>query len=217
MGMMGHVNLTVPMLTTTCHALAAVDISVATILAQVSDASVSGGDLTLLIAPDEMLNFTSARCNLRLQQVQLPLNFWLAEHSPLNYNPQSGPDAITIFPTSTIEVANLRRLSDRFLSMLPSLNGMLPGSSLAEHLILAARSLKTTGSGFDSEIDSLAPAVALVMQSLITTARWNMTTSATETITSYPIRWYVYGSGPRLIWQWATGIVLSVLPSAILL
>jgi hypothetical protein len=210
-GMIGHVNLTVPMLTTTCHALPATNMSAGTILAQVSDTSMSGGNLTLLIAPDASLKFTGACCNLRLQQVLFLLNFWLTEHSPINYNPQSGLDAITTYPTSTNEEANLRRLLGRFLAVLPSLNGMLPGSSFAEHLVLAARSLKAKRPGFESEIDSLAPAVALVMKSLITTARWNMTTSATETVTSYPIRWYVYGSGPRLIWQWAAGIVLSVL------
>jgi hypothetical protein len=210
-GMIGHVKLTVPMLTTTCHVIPATNISAGTILAQVSAASVSGEELTITIAPDGRLNFTGAHCNLRLQQVHFPLNFWLMEHSPMNYNPQSELDAITIYPASATEVADLRRLSERFLSMLPSLNGMLPGSSFAEQLLLGARSLKSTRPGFESEIDSLAPAVALVMQSLITTARWNMTTSATETVTSYPIRWYVYGSRPRLIWKWATGIVLSVL------
>jgi hypothetical protein len=210
-GMIGQVNLTVPMLTTSCYTLPATNLSAGTILAQISDSSASGGVLTLLIAPDEGLNFTGAHCVLMLQQVHFPLSFWMMDHSPLNYNGQSELDSIMTFPTSAIEMANLQRLAERFSSMLPSLNGLLPGSSFGEHLLLAARSLKATRSGFESEIDSLASAVALVMQSLITTARWNMTVSATETITSYPVRWYVYGSGPRLLWQWATGVVLAVL------
>lgn len=47
------------------------------------------------------------------------------------------------------------------------------------------------------------------MQYFIATANWDMTASTTENTVSFPIRWYVYGSGPRLFWQWATGAVPS--------
>ena len=108
-------------------------------------------------------------------------------------------------------MAKIRHLGMRFSAMLPYLDGLLPGSSFAEHLVLEARRLKATSSGFEAEIESLTPAVALIMQYLVTTANWNMTASPTEETTSFPVRWYVYGSGPRLFWEWATAAVLSVL------
>ncbi|KAF7513591.1 hypothetical protein GJ744_008885 [Endocarpon pusillum] len=49
------------------------------------------------------------------------------------------------------------------------------------------------------------------MQSLITSPDWNMTALAVEKTTSYHIGWYVYGSGSRLSWQWATGAGRSIL------
>lgn len=173
----------------------------------------SEATLTLHIAPNPSMSFSGASCNLKLQQSLFPIDFWLATSrlQDMHFNQQHYRNDSTRYPASANEVANLQRLATHFSSMLPHLDGLLAGSSLADQLVLRARSLKKKTSGFETEIESLAPAVALIMQYLITTANWNMTAAPTEMITSLPIRWYVYGSGPRMVWQWATGAVVAVL------
>ena len=48
------------------------------------------------------------------------------------------------------------------------------------------------------------------MQHLVSIAKWDTTSSSTETVISYPVSWYLYGAGPRLQWQWVIIIPLAV-------
>ena len=161
-GMIGILHLTVPMLTTWCNPRPVANLSAGTTLVQVSEPSTSNAYLNFQIASDAKWNFTGAHWVLRLQQVLFPLDFWLAYpgRDGVNYNSlRPGPDTFPTYPPSATEVSNLRRLAKQFSLMLPYLNGGLPGSSLAEQLVLAARNLRSSRLGFETEIDSLTPAV----------------------------------------------------------
>jgi hypothetical protein len=222
-GMLGSVTLTLPMLTTICNAGTTTELKPRTLLVQTSRPTAMNGTLTLQIWSNEETSFAGATCLLNLQQVLFPVHFWLKDDSGFTFwltdgsglafvdVPYSESGPITVLPPSTVDKRNLERLAGQFSLMLPHLDGLLPNSSFAEHLVLAARRLKQSAPGFDTEIESLAPVVALTMQRLLTTATWTMTASPTTNVTSFPIRWYVYGSGPRLNWQWVTGAIFSVL------
>ncbi len=185
--MIGTLNLNVPMLSTRCDPRPITNLSAGTILAQVSEPSASNAYLDFQIASDAALYFTGAHCVLGLQQILFPLPFWLA-YPRLDdvhyYSVMRGADTFSMYPPSATEVANLGRLAKQFSLMIPYLNGLQPGSSFAEHLVLAARNLRSSRLGFETEIDSLTPAFALTMQSLITGATWNMTALATDKTTS---------------------------------
>ena len=212
-GMLGTATLTLPMLTTVCNAGTATELSSGIALVQTSRSAVANGFLTIQLGSSEGTEIDAATCHLTLQNVLFPFGFWLRDHEGIHFGNDSdvGFDSITVNPTSAVDEVNLQRLAAQFSAMLPHLNGLLPNSSFAEHLILAARRLKQNTLEFETEVESLAPVVALTMQHLLTTATWNMVASPTENITSFPIRWWLYGSGPRLKWQWATGAVFSVL------
>jgi hypothetical protein len=51
----------------------------------------------------------------------------------------------------------------------------------------------------------------MLMSELITAAEWTVTTSPTETVTQGPVRYNLYGSGPRLPWEWAIVIVIGII------
>jgi hypothetical protein len=213
-GMIGAVTLTVPMLTTVCNAGTATNLSSGIALSQTSRPAAPDRSLMFQIGSNAERNFSGATCSLILQQMLFPFQFWLRDHEGLHFDSSQNASfrlTSTISPASAVDEANLQRLAGQFSAMLPHLNGLLPNSSFAEHLILAARRLQQKTLGFETEIDSLAPVVALTMQHLLTTAVWTMAASPTENITSFPIRWYVYGSGPRLEWQWVTGAVFAIL------
>lgn len=219
-GMVGSLNITLPMLTTSCTSDVKTPISDDTIFIETLEPLTSNATLVFHIGANRRESFNGGSCTLRLQQVISWINFWIGGKSPntdLNLSKNSGIDSrlsmnsSIVLPSSSADATVLDQLRAQFSSMLPYLNGLVPGSSFVQHLVLSAKHLRSLRPDFETEIDSLTPVVAFTMQHLLTKARWNMTPSATETVTSYPVRWYVYGSGPRLTWEWAAGIILSSL------
>lgn len=216
-GMIGLVNLTLPMLTTTCSASTASTSSAETISVANLATSASKATLRLHIGALAGIDFAGATCNLVLQQIFFPFDFWQASSNPGDLNipvdghQKSNFSSTVVSPPSITDAANLHHLATRFSLLLPYLDNLLPKSSFAQQVVLAARHLQDSIPGFESEPESIAPVVAFTMQHIITTARWNMTASPTEIVTSYPIQYYVYGSGPRVKWEWAAGVILSVI------
>ena len=224
-GMIGTLNLTLPMLTTSCTMDVLPFISDNTIFIEKLEPLKSNATLVIHIGANIGESFSGAVCTLRLLQVVSGIGFWIGgESAPnelhlLNNNGIDNRLSINssiVLPFSSADATVLNQVGAQFLSMFQSLDGLVPESSFVQHLVLSARHLKSLRPDVEEEIDSLTPVMAFVIQHLLTNARWNMTSSATETVTSYPIRWYVYGSGPRLMWEWAAGVILYSLILALL-
>lgn len=215
-GIIGTLNLTLPMLTTTCTSDDHISTSDDTITVETLNPLTSNATLVLHIGANIDESFSGARCTLRLHQVLSGIGFWIggeSSNTDLGLGSNSGIDlnlsinSSMVLSSSSPDATVLNQAGTQFSSMLPNLNGLATGASFVQHLLLSAKRLRSLGLDFEEKIDSLTPVVAFTMQHLLTVARWNMTPSATETITSYPIRWYVYGSGPRLLWEWAAGTI----------
>ena len=218
-GLMGTVGLTLPQLTTTCSPLNSSTAPKPDIIS-VGGLSNSTTSPTINIAfgSNAAADFGGGECAISLHQIVIPVSFWYNGPSAdgmnlLNYGFGSPgwvvPRLITplSLPSTQNDADNLRQLGIQLSSMLSSMNGLLIGSSLNQHLALAAQKLRVTQPSFESNTASFASVVAITMQHLITVAAWNMTPSPTNLTTHYPLRWYVYGSGPRLAWQWAVALV----------
>ena len=219
-GLMGTVGLTLPQLTTICSPVNNSTAPKPDIISVggFSNSSTSSA-MNISFGPNAAADFGGAECTISLHQVVFPVSFWYNGPSAdginlLNYGFDSPdwvvPQLITpiSLPSTQNDADNLRQLGIQFSSMLSSMDGLLTGSSLNEHLALAAQKLRITQPSFESDTASLASVVAITMQHLITVAAWNMTPSPTNLTIHYPLRWYVYGSGPRLPWEWAIGFVL---------
>lgn len=221
-GMMGSVNLTLPRLTTTCSpASNSTTLQADSITVKGSSGPALTETLDILLGPNAGANFGGATCSCSLREVLLPINFWYngpsndglhfwIPNGAVQWNVAHGdsnPEPLEL-PITADDANNLNQLAIQFSSMLPYLNGLLPGSSLVQHVAMSAHQLRTRQPAFQTDVESLTPAIAIMLQHLITIAQWNMTASAIESTTSYPLRWYVYGSGPRLSWEWAAAAVL---------
>ena len=218
-GLMGTVGLTLPALTTTCSPVNNSTTPKPDII------SVGGFNnattisaINIAFGPNAAADFDGAECAISLHQVVFPVSFWYNGPNAdginlLNYgfdSPGWMVPGLTIplsLPSTQNDADNLRRLGIQFSSMLSSMDGLLTGSSLNHHLALAAQKLRIMQPSFKSDTASLAPVVAIMMQHLISIAAWDMTPSPTNLTRHYPLRWYVYGSGPRLPWEWAIGFV----------
>ena len=219
-GLMGTVGLTLPQLTTTCSPVNNLTVPKPDIV-NVGGFSNSTTSLAMNISfgPNAAADFGGAECAISLHQVVFPVSFWYNGPSIdglnlLNHGFGSPgwmvPRLITpvSLPSTQNDADNLQQLGIQFSSMLSSMDGLLAGSSLNQHLVLAAQKLRITQPSFESDTASLASVVAITLQHLITVATWNMTPSPTNLTMHYPLRWYVCGSGPRLRWEWAIGLVL---------
>lgn len=221
-GMMGSVNLTLPRLTTTCSpAINSTALKTDTIVVEGPSGSILTETLEISVGPNAGANFGGATCSCSLRDVLLPINFWYNGPSndglhfsipngavPWNVaNGDSNPKPLELLFTAD-NTNNLNQLATQFSSMLPYLNGLVPGSSLVQHMAMSAHQLRMRQPAFQTDVESLTAVIAIMLQHLMTIAHWNMTASATQSTTSYPLRWYVYGSGPRLSWEWATAAVL---------
>lgn len=76
--------------------------------------------------------------------------------------------------------------------------------------MLVAEHLGATQPNFTSTAAALAPVVGVMAQHLLSIGAWGTSASNATLTMSYPVRWQLYGSGPRLPWEWATAAVLVV-------
>lgn len=161
-----------------------------------------------------------------MQQVVFPVGTWIIDMKGVdlsidNYgnNKDTKPRPLKPSVNDRNCAASLR---DELRSILPHLD-RLPDAGIAHHMVLIARRLSELNSGFsktkDPDATSMAPVIAVIAQHLLTIASWNMSASPDPeaTVDSFPVRWQVYGSGPRLAWEWAAVVILVVVLLAVLL
>ena len=211
-GMVGTANLTLPLLMTNCSLESNKDLGTGQI-----NVSASVDDmLSINISPTNGTNHSRISCSVMFRQVLFPISFWLngpvSDGLHLWYNGFDNvhPDDVKILGPTIADPTILQQLGTQFSSMLPYLDGLLPQSTFADHLSLTAAQEKTLNPVFKTEIESMAAVLGVIMQHLITISHWNMSSSDSEVTVHYPIRWWVYGSGPRLSWEWIAVVPLVI-------
>lgn len=130
-----------------------------------------------------------------------------------NYGQNMNTVPIILSP-STGDYVSAQALADQLGSILGKVNGLLQ-SGLVYHMVLMARRLSVLNPAIQPDNDTAGMSIVFagLAQHLLTIGAWNMTASADPTVktTSYPVKWQVYGSGPRLAWEWASVVILAVI------
>lgn len=169
-----------------------------------------------------------------LQQVLFPVGLWSEDLgsvnlfldnedlSSLNDYRMEEVSIPTPLNASSSDHGCAKSLRDQLNNTLIRMDRLLD-TGIVHHMALTARRLAGLNSGFSNTSDpdaaSMAPVIAVMAQHLLTIASWNMAASPDpdETVESYPMRWQVYGSGPRLAWEWAAAVILAVVLLAVVL
>lgn len=162
---------------------------------------------------------------MTLQQVLVPVGQWFGDLGPINIVINDfNRDGISIPSPLNASSSNhgcAKSLRDQLINTLTRMDRLLD-TGIVHHMALTARRLVDLNEGFSKtsapDAASMAPVIAVIAQHLLTIASWNMTASPDpgETVESYPMRWQVYGSGPRLAWEWAAAAILAVVLLAVL-
>ena len=59
-------------------------------------------------------------------------------------------------------------------------------------------------------MDGLSVVLSVIFSNFLTTFSWTLEELPDATTKHGPIRWQIYGSGPRLPWQWVSAVVIGV-------
>ena len=119
--------------------------------------------------------------------------------------------SITPLPFQPVDNTIAKALSIQFASTVSHLETLNPNL-----LISISRTLQAYRPEYNiSDSFALAPVLAVLSNRLLSIAKWNITYSSDHQTESSPIIWQLFGSGPRLKWEWITVIILAVLMIAV--
>jgi hypothetical protein len=201
-GIDGTANMTLPFLTTTC-----VDTqrSTADLLVSVSDSK------QLQVFLPSWSDDSSLECILEYQQTLFPVHFWLGGttddgiYHVINPSPLSSPIPLPKVPA---DEAIIQTLQTQITGMKPYLDGLSPNGSFLQYMRLVSQNLQATTPNLTSSSAAMMSVVAFTFQHLLTMGDWNITHSAFQV--SHNFSFWVYGSGPRMGWEWAAVLILIV-------
>lgn len=183
----------------------------------------SGSNTTFLIdlISANLANASTATCGISFSHVLLPINVWriadeeTASASVNLYGRQYDTEP-TILPYDPVDTLITQALAEKVRIITARLENLIEDMTSAQWLLEIAREVRTRrNTSYASDVEALAPVVALLTNQLLATASWNVTYANDQRVESTNIRWQLYGSGPRLPWAWTSAIVLVVLTLAI--
>ncbi|KAF3760880.1 hypothetical protein M406DRAFT_334503 [Cryphonectria parasitica EP155] len=224
-GWHAFLNLTVPMLTTTCTSGFPGNATCDGCIEVDGPRGESPTDSTLevTIGAVTALNFTGVTCNMTFSQALYPVGSWIIDGAGVsvsldNYGSNKGTKPLPLGPF-TEDRTCAGDVKGELNSITSRMSGLLD-SGIVYHMVLTARNLAYFNKNFSATDDArgMAPVIAVMAQHLVTIADWNTTTSSDpeETTVSFPIRWEIYASGPRMAWEWAAVVILVVVLLALL-
>ncbi|RAH78981.1 hypothetical protein BO86DRAFT_402323 [Aspergillus japonicus CBS 114.51] len=178
--------------------------------------------------------FPGATCQIQVQQAQIPLGQWLYSGTSnyayaIDYGDNNPNPALTLLPknsTSQADASIAAETTSWFTAILPNLQSFTSDPALLNLTSLAltlADDLVSLNRGY-TRLDGVAAVVGTVFTDMITSFDWTYSAvlqgassegvsgsnSTVQTTLQGPVRWQLYGSGPRLPWEWTIAIVLAV-------
>jgi hypothetical protein len=161
-------------------------------------------------------NFSGASCDINFRRVLFPFNVWIIyENSTwISVNRfgqkfDSEPEIIRFEP---IDAEITDALDEQTRATVSRLDGLHQGMNLTQWLLAIARELRSRRPEYTSDAEALSPSIALLTNHLLTIAQWSVIWPEDgEKVESTPLRWQIFGSGPRVSWAWSSVAVLAIL------
>lgn len=175
----------------------------------------------LHLLPVPSSNFSGASCDVNFRRVLFPFNIWIineaAPGTSVNRYGQKHDIEPEIMDFEPIDTNTTNGLAIQVRATVSRLDSFLQDMSTTQWLLAIARELRARRPEYISDTEALSPVTALLTNYLLTIAQWGVTLPEDgEKVESTPLRWQLYGSGPRLPWAWAAVTILIVLAIALL-
>jgi hypothetical protein len=172
-------------------------------------------------------NFTGATCYSTFRQALFPVNLWIVDLQgvDLSYNGYGNDwdKHIVYEPTMAADYKIVQALAIQTQDSIPRLQALTQTASLLEHFLFVSSQLRKVDTSIPSDTDALSIVVGVLLQNLLSISNkyWSSLPATTilqtsEKVSSYPLQWQVYGSGPRLAWEWLAVMVLLLVLASLL-
>ncbi|CAJ2499913.1 Uu.00g027660.m01.CDS01 [Anthostomella pinea] len=167
------------------------------------------------------LDFPGLSCEVASQRLLFPAKFWMVDEATTadvfidDYGKTYDTDtSALVSQPANIDIASALALQMK--ATTARLETLIDGLNAVWYMLAAARNLRTARMEYASDAEAMAPVLALLATRLLSVADWNVSYTDAQQVTSSPIQWQLFGSGPRLPWEWVTVMVVGVLILALL-
>lgn len=219
-GWNGNLTLVLPALSTVCWSANTSKLEGSINVTVPDSATSNNATFTIDIGPVRSLNFAGAACTTKFRQALYPVGFWIVDMQP----PDLSLDGygqwnqnIVYEPTISADHGIAHALAIQAHDTLPRLGDLVPSAGLLTQFLLMSRELQKRDSAIQSDTMGLSIVLGSLLQNLISSSNkyWaplplSLPPDPAAKITSYPLHWQLYGSGPRLAWEWVAVAVLII-------
>jgi hypothetical protein len=190
---------------------------------------VDGGTVNVLepSAPSNVFNIdignstehasSTTACTITVSRSLFPTNVWIVDgagpSTSVNHFGQNYSNIPSTLPILDVDHSITQHLSTQMNLVMISFESMVPNLRAAQLLRRNALRIMALRPDITSEDAALAAVIAMISTNVLAYGVWNVSrdSGADTMLTAYNIEWQLYGSSPRLNWEWVTVIVLTVL------
>lgn len=166
--------------------------------------------------------FTGAACSSVFRHGTYAVNVWIVdeERPDLSFNSYGGKwDQNVLYePTLASDFDVASGVGSEARDLLSRIESLVPATGLLPQFLLMSRNLQASDSVVDSDAMGLSIIMGVFLQNILSTSNrdWSplpssLPSRSEERLSSYPIRWQLYGSSPRLGWEWVAVAVLAII------
>ncbi|KAK6537112.1 hypothetical protein TWF694_011311 [Orbilia ellipsospora] len=159
-------------------------------------------------------DFKGANCSLEFRQIYYTPSAWLADetYGRIDYawvdrdiNQLKTSYEPTILPQAQNDPEIAANITRTLNETLPIIDRLTDG--FVSFMVDLGKSVEGKYPESPSGVATIAVGLAAIAQHSVTLADWSYLDAAGEVCSS--LRWEIYGSGPRLAWQWAIGVFIG--------
>ncbi|KAL7276072.1 hypothetical protein RUND412_000955 [Rhizina undulata] len=216
-GWTGDFNLTLPIGIVSCTPGNTPNTTNETISVTGPDLSQGPATISIVLGNSTAQSFGGATCNFTLRQGQFMVKSWIIDGDEADVSIDDyGSDKNRSFTLNEISPEDLQiadKVSTLFRNIIPTMDALSQPGGLVQHILTVGQNLVNAPGLANHTVNGIEPVIATIIQHMITMAEWTMVPVAEpgkDMVLSTSIQYSVYGSGPRLPWQWAIGTVLVI-------
>jgi hypothetical protein len=221
-GWTGNLTLVLPVLNTICTP-AEIPILGSTINVTAPSSRTSGNPtFTIDLGPIPSLDFTGATCLCTFRQASYAVNMWIVdmEGADLSFNSYGHEwhQNIIYEPTIPSDYNIADKLATQIQECLPRMEGLVPATGLLTQFLYMSRMLQSVDAAAQSDSTGLSIVLGVLLQTTLSVGNKyrspvppSLPSEPELRVTSHPIQWQLYGSRPRLPWEWMTVAVLVII------
>ncbi|KAJ4300888.1 hypothetical protein N0V90_002976 [Kalmusia sp. IMI 367209] len=222
-GWTGNLSLIVPVLNTVCKDdNGANGISEGSMSVTPPDDKTPGNsNFTVRFGPTSAQNKGGVECSITFRQALHSFGMWIVDMKGAdvsqNHYSSKYDERLTYEKSLQQDHKIALALAIQTQGVLARMDQLTTGKGIAKYLLSISRKLQQGHPGIQSDAHGLAVVVAVLLQNLISYSDQTrpaipleLPSESADIITCFPIQWQLYGSGPRLAWEWVAVFVLAV-------